>query len=143
MREKGRFNDEFDLGPTEKQVRRAEKLLGGFNVPTFVEKRDLTEDYRSGSLLRLDKVVEPVAVMVSLHPVKGKDCHVVLSRDELPEMRAAEVTVKRGGQLVQATGRLEPGHSGRRESDVQDGKTLMVSFFYPVASDARSAFHIE
>ncbi|MBL37873.1 MAG: hypothetical protein CMP07_05635 [Xanthomonadales bacterium] len=123
--------DEFSMGPTEDQIRNAEQMLGSFNAPTYVEKRDLAEDYRPGSLQPMDRSAEPVKVLVSAHPVSGQEHYVVLSEEKLPAIRAAEITTRRLGQLQTRTGRLEPGHEGRRAEDKQNG-TLMVSFFYPV-----------
>lgn len=129
--DRDRTRDEFSMGPTEDQIRLAEKMLGSFNAQTFQEKRDLTEDYRAGSLQPMDQSAGPVKVLVSAHPVSGQDYHVVLSEKELPAMRAAEITIRRLNQLHVMTGRFEPGHEGRRAEDKQNG-TLMVSFFYPV-----------
>lgn len=123
--------DEFSMGPTEDQIRHAEQMLGSFNAPTYVEKRDLAEDYRAGSLQPMDRSAKPVKVLVSAHPVSGQEHYVVLSEEELPVIRAAEITTRRVGQLHTTTGRLEPGHPGRRAEDKQNGH-LMVSFFYPV-----------
>lgn len=129
--ERDKSRDEFSMGPTERQIRRAEQMLGSFNAPTFVEKRDLSEDYRPGSLQPMNRSAEPVNVLVSAHPVTGQDRYVVLSERELPAIRAAEITTRRVGQLLTRVGRLEPSHKGRRAEDKQNG-TLMVSFFYPV-----------
>ncbi|HMB37503.1 MAG TPA: hypothetical protein VKO85_00355 [Wenzhouxiangellaceae bacterium] len=123
--------DEFSMGPTEDQIRHAEQMLGSFNAPTYVEKRDLAEDYRPGSLQPMDRSAEPVKVLVSSHPASGQEYYVVLSEAALSAIRAAEITTRRLGQLQTRTGRLEPGHEGRRAEDKQNG-TLMVSFFYPV-----------
>ena len=129
--ERDKTRDEFSMGPTEDQIRHAEQMLGSFNAPTYVEKRDLAEDYRPGSLQPMDRSAEPVKVLVSLHPASGHEHYVVLSEAELPAIRAAEITTRRLGQLQTRTGRLEPGHEGRRAEDKQNG-TLMVSFFYPI-----------
>lgn len=123
--------DEFSMGPTEDQIRLAEEMLGSFSAQTFQEKRDLAEDYRAGSLQPMDKSTDPVKVLVSAHPVPGKKHHVVLSQIELPAIGAAEITVRRLGQLHVMTGTFEPSHKGRRSEDKQNG-TLMVSFFYPI-----------
>lgn len=129
--ERDKSRDEFSMGPTEDQIKRAERMLGSFSAPTYVEKRDLAEDYRPGSLQPMDKSAEPVKVLVSSHPVSGEDYYVVLSEEELAPIRAAEITIRRLGQLQTRTGRLEPSHKGRRAEDKQNG-TLMVSFFHPV-----------
>ncbi len=125
------LRDEFSMGPTEDQIRRAEQMLGGFSAPTYVEKRDLAEDYRPASLQPMDRSAEPVKILISSHPVTGEAHYVVLSEEELPTIRAAEVTTRRLGQLQTRAGQLEPGHKGRRSEDKHNG-TLMVSFFYPV-----------
>lgn len=129
--DRDRTRDEFSMGPTEDQIRLAEKMLGSFNAQTFQEKRDLTEDYRAGSLQPSDGSANPVKVLVSAHPVSGQEHHVVLSQEELPAMRRAEITVRRLGQLRVMAGSFEPGHEGRRSEDKHNG-TLMVSFFCPV-----------
>jgi len=129
--ERDKSRDEFSMGPTEDQIRHAEQMLGSFNAPTYVEKRDLAEDYRPGSLQPMDRSTEPVKVLVSSHPVTDQDYYVVLSEQELPAIRAAEITIRRLGQLSTRTGRLEPGHEGRRAEDKRNGH-LMVSFFHPV-----------
>ncbi len=123
--------DEFSMGPTEDQIRLAEDMLGSFNAQTFQEKRDLSEDYRAGSLQPMDRSADPVKVLISAHPVPGKEYHVVLSQAGLPAMGAAEITIRRLNQLHVMTGTFEPSHKGRRAEDKQNG-TLMVSFFYPV-----------
>lgn len=129
--DRDRSRDAFSMGPTEEQIRHAEQMLGSFNAPTYVEKRDLAEDYRPGSLQPTDRSAEPVKVFVSSHPVSGQEHYVVLSERELPAIRAAEITTRRLGQLHTSTGWLEPGHAGRRAEDKQNGH-LMVSFFHPV-----------
>lgn len=123
--------DEYSMGPTEEQIRMAEKLLGGFNAPTFLEKRNLSEDYHPASLQPMNRSADPVSVLVSAHPVAGQEYHVVLSQKELPAIRAAEITRRRLGQHQVMTGRLEPGHAGRRAEDKKNG-TLMVAYFHPV-----------
>ncbi len=123
--------DEYSMGPTEQQIRLAEKLLSGFNAPTFLEKRNLSEDYHPASLQPMNRSADPAKVLVSAHPVSGQEHHVVLSQAELPAIRAAEITRRRLGQLQVMTGRLEPGHEGRRAEDSKNG-TLMVSYFHPV-----------
>lgn len=123
--------DEFSMGPTADQIRRAEQMLGSFDAQTYEEKRDLTEDYRPGSLQPMDRSAEPVKVLISSHPVTGREHYVVLSEDELPAIRAAEITTRRLGQLKTRTGRLEPRHEGRRAEDKRNG-TLKISFFHPV-----------
>lgn len=128
--DRDKTRDEFSMGPTEDQIRRAEQMLGSFNAPTYVEKRDLSEDYRPASLQPLGKSDESVKVLVSAHAVTGARHHVVLSEDELPAMREAEITTRRLGQLHKMVGRFVPSHRGRRAEDKQNG-TLMVSFFYP------------
>lgn len=133
----GRFEDrdttrdEFNTGPTDEQIRRAEEMLGSFNVPTYVEKRDLSEDYHPGSLQPMDRSADPIKVLISRHPVTGEKRHVVLSEEPLPAMREVEISTRRAGQLHTMIGRFEPGHPGRRGEDNQNG-TLMVSFLYPV-----------
>jgi len=133
----GRFKDrdtsrdEYSTGPTEEQIRLAEEMLGSFNPPTYLEKRNLTEDYHPASLQPMDRSADPVKVLVSAHLAPGQEHHVVLSQEELQAIRAAEITIRRLGQLHVMTGRFEPGHEGRRAEDQQNG-TLMVSYFYPV-----------
>lgn len=133
----GRFKDrdttrdEFSMGPTEDQIRLAEDMLGSFNAQTFQEKRDIADDFRAGSLQPMDRSADPVKVLVSSHPVPGKEHHVVLSQKELPAMSSAEITIRRLNQLYVMTGTFEPSHKGRRDEDKQNG-TLMVSFFYPI-----------
>lgn len=129
--DRDKSRDEFSMGPTEDQIRHAERMLGSFSAPTYIEKRDLAEDYRPGSLQPMDRSAEPVKVLISSHPVTGEAHYVVLSEASLPAIRAAEVTIRRVGQLHTRTGRLEPHHEGRRAEDKHNG-TLMVSFFYPV-----------
>jgi len=129
--DRDKTRDEFSMGPTEDQIKHAEQMLGSFNAPTYIEKRDLSEDYRPASLQPMDRSAEPVKVLVSSHPVTGQEYFVVLSEDKLPAIRAAEITLRRLGQLTTRTGRLEPRHEGRRAEDKQNG-TLMVSFFHPV-----------
>ena len=129
--ERDKTRDEFSMGPTEDQIRHAEQMLGNFNAPTYVEKRDLAEDYRPGSLQPMNRSAEPIRVLLSAHPVTGEKYHVVLSEERLPVINAAEITIRRLGQLHARTGRLEPRHEGRRAEDKHNG-TLMVSFFYPV-----------
>jgi len=123
--------DEYSTGPTEQQIRLAEKMLGSFNAPTYLEKRNLSEDYHPASLQPMNRSTDPVRVLLSAHPVPGQEHHVVLSQEELPAIRAAEITRRRVGHLTVMTGRLEPGHEGRRAEDKQNG-TLMVSYFHPV-----------
>lgn len=122
--------DEFSMGPTEEQIRRAEDMLGSFNASAFVEKRDLSSDYRAGSIQPADRSADPVKVLVSTTPISGREHHVVLSQQDLPAMRAAEITTRRLDRLHTMTGSLEPSHRGRRAEDKQNG-TLLVSFFYP------------
>jgi len=129
--DRDKSRDEFSMGPTEDQIRHAEQMLGSFNAQTYQEKRDLSEDYRPASLQPMDRSAEPVKVLVSSHPVSGQEHYVVLSEEELPVIRAAEITTRRLGQLHTRTGRLEPSHEGRRAEDKRNGH-LMVSFFHPV-----------
>ena len=124
-------HDEYSTGPTEEQIRLAEKMLGSFNAPTYLEKRNLAEDYHPASLQPMNRSADPVRVLLSAHPVPGQEHHVVLSQEELPVIRAAEITRRRLGQLHVMTGRLEPAHAGRRAEDKKNG-TLMVSYFHPV-----------
>jgi len=129
--DRDRLRDDVRTGPAADQIRRAEQLLGRFNAPTYIEKRNLAEDFRPGSLQPMNRSFEPVTILVSIHPVGGSKHHVVLSRNELREMRAAEITTRRAGQLQSMVGRLQPGPHSRRAEDRQAG-TSMVSYFYPV-----------
>lgn len=129
MRDDDKFHDKFNPGVTEEQIRQAEQMLGGLNVPTFIEKRDLTNDFRAG-ILRAPGRDEGVEVMISTSPIEGEQRHVLLSRDALPSMEVAEVSVRRLGQIRTRNGRVEAGHQGRRAEDKVDGY-LHVSFFYP------------
>lgn len=129
--DRDKTRDEFSMGPTEDQIRHAEQMLGSFSAPTYVEKRDLAKDYRPASLQPMDRSADPVKVLMSSHPVTGEDRYVVLSEEKLVPIRAAEISIRRLGQIQTRTGRLEPSHEGRRTEDKQNG-TLKVSFFYPV-----------
>lgn len=131
FKDRDKTRDEFSMGPTEDQIRLAEEMLGSFNAQTFQEKRDLSEDYRAGSLQPMDRSADPAKVLISAHPAPGQEHHIVLSQEQLPAIRAAEITIRRLGQLHVLTGCFEPGHEGRRAEDRQNG-TLMVSYFYPV-----------
>ncbi|MDT8409013.1 MAG: hypothetical protein RQ741_05395 [Wenzhouxiangellaceae bacterium] len=131
MNEKKR-HDIFNPGVNEDQIRRAEELLDGWSVPSFVEKRDLSEDYQAGVLRSLDRdATNGFEVMLSRHPVPEHQHHVALGTVEMPAMQLCEITIRRAGQLHVMVGRLEPGYPGRRDEDHRDGKRLMVSFFYP------------
>lgn len=121
----------FNPGVNEEQIRRAEELLAGWSAPSFVEKRNLADDYRTGSLRPLDRESgDAFEVLVSRNPVLGENRLVVLSQAQLPAMPACEITIRRVGQLHRMTGSLEPSHAGRRAEDQQEHR-LMVSFFYP------------
>jgi len=106
--ERDKTRDEFSMGPTEEQIRLAEDMLGSFDAPTYLEKRNLSEDYRPASLQPMDRSADPVKVLVSAHPVPGQEHHVVLSQEELPPIHAAEITQRRLGQLHVMAGRFEP-----------------------------------
>ncbi|MGK7296554.1 MAG: hypothetical protein ACNS61_12130 [Candidatus Wenzhouxiangella sp. M2_3B_020] len=131
MRDDDKFKDQFNPGVTEEQIRNAERMLGGLDLPTFVEKRDLGKDYRAGVLRRIGTRGEPVEVMLATSPIEGERRHVLLSRHALPPMGQVEISIRRMGQIHTLTGSVEEGHQGRRAEDKLDGDTLHVSFFHP------------
>lgn len=132
MNDYRKSRDVFNPGVSEEQIRRAEELLGGWSVGSFVEKRGLGEDYRAGSLRPLDGVpADGFDVLMSRNVVVGEERYVVLSRIPLPAMPRCEITVRKFGQLHSIAGIFEPSHPGRRAEDRQGDTRLMISFFYP------------
>ncbi|MDT8410365.1 MAG: hypothetical protein RQ741_12240 [Wenzhouxiangellaceae bacterium] len=132
MNDYRKSRDVFNPAVSDEQIRRAEELLGGWSVGSFVEKRALGEDYRAGSLRSLDgDPTDGSAVLISRNPVAREERYVVLSRVPLPAMPRCEITVRRLGQLHSIAGIFEPSHAGRRAEDCQGDTRLMVSFFYP------------
>ena len=119
------------VSPHNEQIRNAERMLGGLDLPTFIEKRDLGTDYRAGVLHRVGAASEPVDVMLAASPVEGERRHVLLSRHALPDMRHVEISIRRMGQVKTVSGSVEQGHEGRRAEDKLDGDRLHVSFFHP------------
>ena len=57
--------DAYNPGISEEQIRKAEEMLGGLNVPLSVERRAYNDDFRSGVLIQIGKMDEPIPVMVS------------------------------------------------------------------------------
>jgi hypothetical protein len=131
MRDDDKYKDQFNPGVTEEQIRNAERMLGGLDLPTFVEKRDLGKDYHAGVLRRIDARSQPVEVMLATSPIEGERRHVLLSRDALPDMGQVEISIRRMGQVKTVTGSVQEGHEGRRSEDKLDGDRLQVSFFHP------------
>lgn len=131
MRDDDKYKDQFNPGVTEEQIRNAERMLGGLDLPTFVEKRDLGTDYRAGVLQRVGVAGEPVDVMLAASPIEGEQRYVLLSRHALPDMNQVEISIRRMGQVRTVAGSVEEGHKGRRAEDKLDGDTLHVSFFHP------------
>ncbi|MCA1779414.1 MAG: hypothetical protein LC637_08545 [Xanthomonadaceae bacterium] len=126
-----RRRDEFNPGVADDQVRRAEELLGESDFAPYLEKRLLNQALQPATLMRMDKMADPIDVTVSERPVDGYRYHVVLSKQPLPGMRQAEVTWQRAGNVRSLTGRVEASRPGRRDSDEVDGSSIMVAFLYP------------
>lgn len=123
-------HDQFSAGPTREQIEKADEFLRGRELPAYLEKRNLAEDYRS-ALLRHDRLEQPVEVMFGTRPVSGREYHVILSREELPRMGNATLELKRMGGAETLSGVLEFSHPGNRAEDRQDGRPLRVMHFYP------------
>lgn len=124
--------DVYNPGISETQIRRAEELLNGWSVGSFIEKRLLGEDFRAGSLRSLDgDPTDGFDVLISRNPMPREERYVVLSRAQLPAMARCEITIRKFGQLHSMSGIFEPSHRGRRAEDRQGNTRLMVSFFYP------------
>jgi len=121
--------DQFSAGPTRAQIEKADEFLRGRDLPAFLEKRNLAEDYRP-ALLRHQALDTPAEVMFGTHPVAGRDYHVVLARDELPRMGNATLELKRMGNTETLSGVLELSHRGKRAEDLQEGRPLLVMHFY-------------
>jgi hypothetical protein len=68
--------------------------------------------------------------MISRAPIEGQGRHALLSREPLPSMPQAQVSVRRLGDIVTRLGRVEESHPGRRAEDKVDGD-LELAFFYP------------
>jgi hypothetical protein len=129
MDDNDKIHDKFNPGVTEEQIRQAEKMLGGLNVPTYIEKRDLSNDFRAG-ILHAPNLDQGVEILISLSPVEGETRHVILSRDPLPAIERARISTRRLGEIRTRSGRVEEGHQGRRNEDKVNGY-LHVSFFHP------------
>jgi hypothetical protein len=131
MRDDDHSRDKFNPGVTEEQIRKAEEMLGGKDLPTFVEKRDLSADYHTGLLQPLGSRGRVYEVKVAVSPIDGEGRHVLLSREPLPAMPRAEIAVRRLNQARTLVGRVEESHDGRREEDKLNGDRLQVAFFHP------------
>lgn len=122
--------DRFAAGPTREQIEKADEFLKGRDLPTFLEKRDLAEDYRSARL-KHPELKDQINVYFATHPVEGKDFHVVLSHQDLPAAAGVEIEWPRPGRTETFHGVLEPWHPGQRAEDCKDGPPIMVNRFYP------------
>jgi len=121
----------FSPGVSKSQIQRAEQMLGDCALKPYLEKRCLAGDYRPGTLERMDKIADPVEVMISIRPLSDSNCHVLLTDEPLPDIRYAEVAWKRANVFRSVTGRVDASRPGRRQEDHIEGKTVMVSFLHP------------
>jgi hypothetical protein len=131
MRDDDHSHDKFHPGVTEEQIRKAEEILGGKDLPTFVEKRNLSADYHTGLLQPLGGRGRVYEVKVSVSPIDGEDRHVLLSHEPLPAMPRAEIAVRRLNQARTLIGRVEESHDGQRDEDRLNSDRLQVAFFHP------------
>ncbi len=122
--------DRFAAGPTREQIAKADEFLKGRDLPTFLEKRNLAEDYRSARLSHPD-LEDQTDVYFATHPVEEQDFHVVLSHQELPAAAGVKIELPRPGRTDTYRGMLEPWHPGQRAEDRKDGPPIMVNRFYP------------
>lgn len=133
MNDHWKSRDVYNPGISEAQIRRAEELLDGWSVGSFVEKRNLKEDFRAGSLRSLDgNPTDGFDVLISRNSLPREERYVIMSRMPLPPMPRSEITIRKFGQLHSMSGIFEPSHPGRRAEDRQGTTRLMVSFFYPL-----------
>jgi len=130
-RQSDKSRPEFGLGPSADQVQRAARLLGDMELESFIEKRDLTRDYRTATLEILGRKPRQFDALMSLDPVDGQAYYVVLTPDQAPESGRATLEIKRpmGPEIL--WGRIAPAHPGFRRDDRIGDHPLMVSFFYP------------
>jgi len=130
MRDEDKFHDEFKPGLSKDNRDRADQLLDNLRIPPHFEKRNIAEDFRNGWVnhRRLDK---PVQVLLSRNPVDGEKYHVVYSVKPLPEVRDAEISIRRMNQAAIVIGRIEFSHEGKRAEDQTEHGPVLVSRFYP------------
>jgi len=126
-----RGRDAFNPGVTRNQIEQAEKMLGGLDMPMFVEKRNLGQELRPGVLHGLGGAAVRADVKISIDPIDPGGPHVVLSREALPSLRSAEISIEYQGRVKILTGALEQSRPGRRSDDSLNGDVLKISFFFP------------
>ena len=131
MRDDDKFDDEYKLGLSIDQHRRAEQILAGGNLTEIDEKRDLGEEYRRAVLRDCSSSHPAVPVLMAMEPVAGRPFHVVLAGRDLPDIARAELCYRRFDSEEILRGRLQQSRPGRRADDQKTGYTLRISRFYP------------
>jgi hypothetical protein len=129
--EKG--HDVFSPGVSRDQIENAEKMLGSLSMPMYVERRSLADELKPGVLHGLEGTGLRANVKISPEPIENEGRHVVLSREILPKLRAAEISIEHRGRVRVLAGSLEPSRPGRRVDDSLNGDVLKIAFFYPNA----------
>jgi len=123
--------DAYNPGVSREQIERAEKMLGGLDMPLFMEKRNLGQDLRPGVLHDMTGTGLRADVRISPGAIDEDGRYVILSREPLPKMRSAEVSIEHLGRVKVLSGWLEASRPGRRDEDRLNGDVLKVAFFYP------------
>lgn len=131
MRDEDKFDDEYRLGLSVEQHRRAEQILAGGDLAEIDEKRDLGEEYRRAVLHDRSGSHPAVPVLMALEPVAGRPFHVVLAGRDLPDIERVELRYRRFDGEEAVRGRLQKSRPGRRAEDHKTGYTLRISRFYP------------
>ncbi|MDX1625021.1 MAG: hypothetical protein R3323_00795 [Wenzhouxiangellaceae bacterium] len=121
--------DIYEPGISDDQVRRAEEMLGGLDVPLSIERRNQSEDFREAELIPGDRMADPIPALVSESEING--VRVVLTRDPVPAMSRAEIVMDRRGTQVSYKGRLTESRAGKRAEDRMQYPPLQVSFLDP------------
>lgn len=124
--------DAFNPGVTREQIEKAEQLLSGLDLPMFVERRNLGQELRPGILHERGGPTR-VEVKVSIDPIDDDGSHLILSRDPLPAMRGAEVSIESGGRVKVLSGVLDASQPGRRRDDRINDDVMKIAFFHPVS----------
>jgi len=131
MRDDDKYHDEFHPGVTRETKRRADLLLGAGSLAESDEKRDLSEDFREAELRDSRGDLPPLRVLVGRRPVAGRPFHVVLCRQELPDIAEAELAWRSVTGEETMGGRIQHSRRGRRAEDQHDDTVVSVARFYP------------
>ncbi|MDT8439812.1 MAG: hypothetical protein RQ729_12470 [Wenzhouxiangellaceae bacterium] len=118
---------------SSEQRSRAASLATGLSMDVRFNKRNVNEDFQSG-MLQHPQVGSDVPIKITRKPFEGNDYYILLCTRELPEVRNADIALRRPGGEVHLEGRVHRIREGQRAEDqTDDGRVIVYHFyeFYP------------